>query len=450
MTELVRTARVRVAGVLEGDAGRRLLADRVLSGGAVGTLRNRLREQILVTAGGERLKLDTWDAKLLGDEEVTHGPWSQFATDAALKDLVPSPPPPFAAVDLSTTAACAGDEVEVFGEVLENAIEEAGYRDTPEIRPHRIRALLVATGSDRKALLERAIRREYPAAKRQTSMDPSRSDPDSDRFRWPAEAYTGVVLFTIAIAIFVVVKLNTTWPTPHFVGALTLTLGLLVSTWPLRDVPLFREASAAATDSMAILAGARALILSAAFFGGVVTLFGSWIMLAAASAGLAFLALAAWTPGRDLGYAQRLLGAPPPGWTRIEGIVEDRTPITLDGHRLAFGLSPKEFRNQGTFEVRTPTGTFEIDPVHTMWASRVTIGKGDEASIVVPVGAKVVAAGRIAGNRLESEATIPALLFATGPDGAPLAVLRSVVRARAMVVVAELVLLAITLVMLAL
>jgi hypothetical protein len=166
---------------------------------------------------------------------------------------------------------------------------------------------------------------------------------------------------------------------------------------------------------------------------------------------------------------RRLLRATPwrgevGGDASIEGVVRDPTPVTVGQRAVAIGrgtgfdavegsnpdkLLWHRFHGRGTFLVDTAAGVVEVSPLQAVWSTsireRVKTHDDDadyEIVEVIPVGARVLAAGRIgpgdAGGpvRLLARGTDPAIIVATSSVGEPRAWLQRLAVARALRAVA--------------
>jgi hypothetical protein len=150
----------------------------------------------------------------------------------------------------------------------------------------------------------------------------------------------------------------------------------------------------------------------------------------------------------DVRHLHRLL-APPPwdgaqgGPVRVEGIVEDPTPVEIGGtpaalgreirgyvHHRTSGIKRQDFHARGTFLLRSAAGVVEIDPADVVWASSVVATRytdKDEEDFVnteiVPVGGRLAAVGWVEAAadrppRLTKRDRV-VVMFATGPGGDP-------------------------------
>jgi hypothetical protein len=143
------------------------------------------------------------------------------------------------------------------------------------------------------------------------------------------------------------------------------------------------------------------------------------------------------------------------GWTVLEGVIEDPTPVKVAGNAAALavsvrydkgiGSSPdietsRKFLNQEWFVIRAEDGSVVVDPNEIVWATTVHVSEehGLQASFEawIPVGGKVAACGMIERDgdgtngtlRLRARGTTPAVVFATSKEGRPRPYARASVR----------------------
>ncbi|MFT3694723.1 MAG: hypothetical protein QM831_16360 [Kofleriaceae bacterium] len=383
------------------------------------------------------LEVDSRRVKIETLHTTFHGEVSGKG-EGSWRDLKPTLPldgdyPAFKKTTFTATCIQPGDQVALLGRVMDRAVDEADYRESPVSHVSRVQAEFVARGADAEDALAKAIRAATPAASRVTkraTLDVRRFDPGSPRFRhalgdWQWSAYA------VALAIILYVC------GVHQRILMAILVAVAITARPTVSLPNLRSRAErrGISDGLPWEFGV-AMVATAPVLG---------IQLGYTALRIAALAVATMSTSLMIYRLIRL--APLMRLARnptVVGIVRDPTPAQLDGKMVAVGreenyqekfdttkhvdeLTSKQFVSKGTFFV----GDHEIDPDEMIWAS--TVRESHEGFYTtyketIPIGGKVAAFGWIAPDskppKLVARGTHPVVVVATSQNGEPLALVR--------------------------
>ena len=357
----------------------------------------------------------------------------------------------------------AGDDVIVYGDVLERAFAEhtEGMRSTPGKRVSHVRARMVAAGTDAAHRFATEFAKRFPPVERPAI---SRVDP----FRVLARL-CGFMLI-VALAILAWVAIGTDYVAVRFnaiitslVIAASYVFALVGAGHPRFGAGQERSGGLTPEDASRWI-GTAVILLTLLLFSGIELLAdaraaNTGVRMIAFFDAIYVAALIGWHPflaragRRDVAL---LLDAPPfdgrfekGRWGRAVGTVRDSTPITVQGEEAALarehditdvpGSDPdivkSTFHNRETFLLEASDAIFEIVPDGALWASSerdvTSLEKGHRIEReLVPLGARLVVAGRIDRTSeglpllLRAKGERSLIFFATRADRDPLTILR--------------------------
>ncbi|MBI5544763.1 MAG: hypothetical protein HY901_12805 [Deltaproteobacteria bacterium] len=387
-----------------------------------------------------------------GAEEASRGTWEELHGLTSASALPKESAPPFAQVEVHTRQVRDGDTVEVFG--------------TPGLGGEVLRARIVTCGPDAAKAMEKAVREEFPPLQVKVEKRPSGlEEAELDLSMW---WWTGlpIVLMGLGFAVHAAGFAGPLAPGSAAEKSALAALGFLslaIAGRPSRDPCPFRLR--ARPYSRVVATGAFGVLIAPVIAFAILEdlyLYSNWLTPRTAAVVVAVMLAVHLLV--NLGTYRRfsaLLGGPrldrstPEGaWCTGEGEVLDETPVLLGG-QSALGaietyqqgaddedenkLLGRQFEAEGSFQIRTEHEVLEVDPAEILWSTTVAHYPGGDASPLerfsfqysVPVGGKVLFAGRLAApqtegglRRLRHAGTRPALLFAMGSKGAPRALLR--------------------------
>ena len=402
------------------------------------------RGELLVEAGGRRVRVEVPAIEVLGPAHEERGGWREVVARAAPRFRADEAQP-FDAATLSVIAIAIGDPVAVWGEPI-----DTGAGGEPLVR-----ARAIARGHHAEAALARRI---ATTPEGQAARD-VRSDRIFRAFVWLCvlAATAGAIAWPLAVRA------------PHH-AALGVSLALLAAALLMRpsgdddELALYASerdvASGVPTTPLQLLAFAAAIAApilapttrpwSAEIVAGALCAFGLAMRVLSGGALRRMRALVAVRPWRGESG----------GRATLRGTIRVAAPVRVGPHDAAFGLESKvderidlqvnpdvsgaDFRERATFlaapafTIATAAGDVAVAPRELVWSSTcreiadrvVEMNSSTYTSRRwVPDGAAVAAVGWIEGSppRLIARGTSPAVLIATAPGDDPLAIPRGLV-----------------------